>query len=193
MIRLAEPPATLAAGQWQLRALGDDDWRLEQELSRDPDVVRWTLYPPDLTDDGARQLIRRTRDVIAARGGRRYVVTDAGGVAMGTAGVAGSTGGATDAELMYALLPRGRGHGAATATACALTEWALAHGASRVVLLTIEDNVTSAAVAQRAGFFLDGQETRPQRGQPTLMNRWVRTAAAPYRAPEPAEGQPEPG
>jgi RimJ/RimL family protein N-acetyltransferase len=56
-----------------------------------------------------------------------------------------------------------------------LTEWALATGIERVLLITIPGNTASEAVAKRAGFRLDGEEVRDQRGSLTRMLRWVRS------------------
>lgn len=157
--------------------LADADWRLEWRLSRDPDVVRWTYYPPEMSEQSARQRIRRTRQRADARLAARYAVLDPDHGAIGTAGIA-SDDDSNDAEVFYALLPHGRHRGAATAAARALTEWALSTGVNRVLLLTIPGNAASEAVARRAGFARDGEETRDQRGTPTRMLRWIRTAAS---------------
>lgn len=44
------PSAVLFGDVFVLRAIEGGDWRVEQDLSRDPDVVRWTLYPPSMTE-----------------------------------------------------------------------------------------------------------------------------------------------
>jgi dephospho-CoA kinase len=44
-----------------LRLLSAQDACLERTMSRDPDIVRWTLFSPDLSEEGARPRIRRTR------------------------------------------------------------------------------------------------------------------------------------
>jgi Acetyltransferase (GNAT) domain len=84
----AAVPADLAADRWQLRALTDEDWRLEWTMSRDPEVVRRTLYPPDLTEESARERVRRTRQRADEQVATRYAVLDHNGVAVGTAGIA---------------------------------------------------------------------------------------------------------
>jgi RimJ/RimL family protein N-acetyltransferase len=165
-------PSDLTAGRWHLRALSDDDWTLEQAMSRDPDVVRGTLYPPDLSEESARQRVGRTKQRAGERVAGRYAVLD-GHVAVGTAGIAFTDAG--DAEVFYALLPHGRHQGAATQAACALSEWALSAGAKRVLLVTIPGNSASEAVARRAGFTVDGQEVRDQRGNRIRMTRWSRS------------------
>lgn len=163
------PPTELLAEPYVLRAIVSDDWPLEQALSRVPDVVRWTVYPPDLSDDDAQDRIARIEQ--AGRDGRlrRYRIT-AGPEVLGTAGIS-ITG---DPEVFYALLPSGRGRGAATIAARALSDWALDHGAPRVQLLTIPGNTASEAVARRAGFTIEGREIRSQRGTDIEMLRWIK-------------------
>jgi RimJ/RimL family protein N-acetyltransferase len=173
-------PAELAADGWQLRILSDADWRLEWTMSRDPDVVRWTLYPPDMTEEAALERVRRTRQRAGQQLAARYAVLDPDHNAIGTAGIA-SNENSTEAEVFYALLPHGRHRGAATAAARALSEWALSTGIELVLLLTIPGNTASEAVARRAGFVLDGDETRDQRGTPTRMLRWSRITSPPGR------------
>lgn len=169
----APMPAELTAGLWRLRILADADWHLEWTMSRDPDVVRWTLYPPDMTEQSARERIRRTRELADAQLAARYAVLDPDHNAIGTAGIASDK--SNVAEVFYALLPHGRHRGAATAAALALTDWALSTGIERVLLLTIPGNTASEGVARRAAFVLDGEETRNQRGTPTRMLRWIRS------------------
>lgn len=166
-------PAALSAGRWRLRILSHEDWRLEWTMSRDPDVVRWTLYPPNLTEQAALERIQRTRQWAVQQCGARYAVVDPDDSTIGTAGIACNEEDSTEAEVFYALLPHGRHRGAATAAARALTEWALSTGVDRVLLFTIPGNAASEAVASRAGFTLDGDEVRDQRGSLTRMRRWV--------------------
>jgi RimJ/RimL family protein N-acetyltransferase len=171
----APMPAELAAEGWRLRILSDADWRLEWRMSRDPDVVRWTLYPPDLTEEAARERIQRTLQRAGEQRAARYAVVDTDGIPIGTAGIACNDEDPTEAEVFYALLPHGRHRGAATAAARALSEWALSTGIERVLLITIPGNAASEAVANRASFRPRGEEVRDQRGALTRMLRWVRT------------------
>lgn len=171
----APVPDELPAGGWRLRMLSEEDWRLEWAMSRVPDVVRWTLYPPNMSQEAALGRIRRIRQRALEQCGARYAVLDADEAAVGTAGIACDEMGSTEAEVFYALLPHGRHRGAATAAARALTAWALSTGVERVLLMTIPGNSASEAVARRAGFRLDGEEIRDQRGSPARMLRWVRT------------------
>jgi RimJ/RimL family protein N-acetyltransferase len=149
-----------------------DDWPLEQALSRVPDVVRWTLYPPNLSDSDAQE--RTARIEQAGRHGRlrRYRII-ANEDTLGTAGISNNS--TTDeVEVFYALLPSGRGRGAATIATRTLSDWGLDHGARQVLLLTIPGNAASEAVARRAGFAVEGREVRLQRGKEAEMLRWAK-------------------
>lgn len=165
-------PPDLLIGAVTLRALRLEDWTLEQALSRDPDVVRWTYYPVDLDDEQALGRISRTHE----RSGlvRRYSIRDTDDEPWGTCGL-----GRLDTEVpevFYALLPGGRGRGAATEAARLLTEWTLGSGRPAVALLTIEGNQASERVARRIGFELVDEQEGDLRGRPVTMRRWVRSA-----------------
>lgn len=167
------PPAELRADPYELVAIGRGDWRLEQALSRLPDVVRWTHYPPDLSDDEAQARAGQIEEAGIAGRLRRYRIM-LGGDALGAAGISV----AEEVDVFYALLPAGRGRGAATVSTKALADWALAHGAPRVRLLTIVGNTASEAVARRCGFAVEGREVRQQRGKDVEILRWHKNAPA---------------
>ncbi len=169
-------PAEIAADPWRLRLLTEADWNLAWSMSRDPEVVRWTLYPPNMTEDAAHRRSLRITESANQRLSGHYAVLDADQTAIGTAGIASSEDDPAAAEVFYALLPQGRHREAATAAALALSEWALSVGVERVLLLTITDNNSSEAVAARAGFITEGAEVRDHQGSPTHMRRWARSA-----------------
>ena len=165
-------PNLLQAGRFMLRILTAADWRLEQALSMDEDVIRWTLFPPHLTDELARQRMARVAEARAEALLARYTLFEGADV-LGTAGISCTVDGTP--ELMYALLPEGRGRGAATAATRSLSDWALANGCPKVSLRTIAGNVLSEAVAQRSGFRAKRNECQRQRGTLVKMRYWVRT------------------
>lgn len=146
--RIPLPPTTLVAGPFLLRRIGPGDEALERALSRCEDVVTWTYYPPDLPPVQARQRILRAQGRAAEGLSARYVV-ELDSQPLGTAGIKN----ADDApEIFYALLPSGRGQGAATAAATVLSGWALDAGAPYAALWTLAGNTASERVARRAGF-----------------------------------------
>lgn len=166
-------PAELLADGWRLRALAERDWPLELALSRDPEIVRWTRYQPDIDGALAREGIQRSSGWAEQRLGSRYAIVDGDDRAVGVAGIALGQ----YPEVFYAVLPHGRRRGAATAAARALSDWALSVGYDRVLLFTLAENAPSERVAERAGFVPDGEEFGDQRGESVLMRRWRRSGA----------------
>lgn len=155
-----------------LRRLEEDDWPIELALARTEDVPRWTMYPPDLDEDGAR--LRASRNVRAADGGHgiRYVL-EQDGAALGTVGFGRSDEGF---ELFYAMLPEGRGRGLVTAAAGALIDWLRGQGERVVRLSTLDGNAASEAVAERCGF-------RRERSGTHVDNRPLTVWILPLTAP----------
>lgn len=164
------PPTALRADDIELLELQLTDWPLEQQLSREPDVVRWTFYQADMTEQQARERIElghaRSRDGIS----RRYAVR-LDGRSVGTAGIIVTR---EYPEVFYALLPSGRGRGAATVAVRTLSDWALEAGADQTVIWTGEGNTPSEAVARRAGFLFAGTEVDLDHGEPETLLKWTR-------------------
>lgn len=153
----------------RLRAVEEDDWRLDQELSRVPDVTRWTYYPPDVSEEEARRRVARSFEIRAdGRGGRYVVVAD--GVPVGTIGVGSRVSGPF---LYYALLPSARGRGLATAAVTALSGWLLAHGEPFVGASTMVGNEASERVLTRAGFVPGELAVEPDG---VTVRRWLLVA-----------------
>ncbi|MCC3301789.1 GNAT family N-acetyltransferase [Arthrobacter sp. zg-Y895] len=171
---LAQTPDTIQVGRFTLHILTAADWRLEQALSRDGDVIRWTLFPPDLSEDRARYRMSRAAEARGESLLARYSLRE-GKEVLGTAGISSTVDGTP--ELMYALLPSGRGRGAATAATRGLSDWALASGIPQVALRTIYGNSLSEAVARRAGFHPVRTEQQRQRGALVKMYYWTRSGS----------------
>jgi len=168
----ASLPVELIGRRASLRLITMADWPVEVALSAQPDVVRWTRYPPGLDEAGARARIEvRLRGAAAGTGGR-YIVRDPAGVVAGNAGIAMNQQQAP--EVFYALLPNGRGRGLATAATCQLTDWALDVGHDVVVLKTIVGNTASEAVARRSGFTPVSVEPGVIRDLEMQLRRWER-------------------
>ena len=75
-----------------------------------------------------------------------------------------------EVEIGYGVAPAYRGCGLATQAARALTDEALARGASRVSAFTTPDNVASWRLLQRIGYVREGEMIDPDDG---LVWRWV--------------------
>jgi RimJ/RimL family protein N-acetyltransferase len=141
-IELGEHPGVV------LRTLELDDWIVEYDLSRVPDVPRWTMYPPDLDEERARLRADLNLQLAATGMGIRYVI-DERGTALGTAGIGRGRHGF---EVFYALKPEARGRGVVTGAVGALVSWLNANGERDVWLSTLDGNAASENVARRAGF-----------------------------------------
>lgn len=167
------PPDVLEGEDCCLRALSVADWALEQAMSRDPDVVKWTYYPVEMTEQESchriGDSIERTRRGLD----RRYAIVSKEGDPVGTCGI-----GALDGEcprISYAVLPHGRSRGIATSAARLLAEWALASGYAIVSLETIEGNEASERVASKAGFVPVERYQADHRGETASLIRWTMT------------------
>jgi RimJ/RimL family protein N-acetyltransferase len=166
------PPAELFADVFVLRAIVDADWRVEQELSRDPEVVAWTLYPEAMTEAEARARVRRSQRHTGEGMLQRYVIWD-GAVPLGTCGLGRLDQPTPDA--FYALLPSARGRGAATHALRGLFRWIESSGRPGLELTTVTGNAASEAVARRAGFQLHQTQRGEHRGETTVLRTWLRT------------------
>ena len=100
------PPDVLEWEDGCLRALSVEDWALEQAMSRDPDVVKWTYYPVEMTEQESRHRIQdsleRTRRGLV----RRYAIFNGEDDPVGTCAI-----GALDDDcprISYAVLRQGR-------------------------------------------------------------------------------------
>lgn len=67
-------PAEIAADPWRLRLLSVSDWKLVWSMSRDPEVVRLTLYPPEMTKDAAQRRVRPITESAHQRLSGHYAV-----------------------------------------------------------------------------------------------------------------------
>lgn len=171
----ASPPKVLT-GAVRLRALEVDDWVVEQQLSQDPEVVKWTYYPCDMDEHQSRQRIAESRARADAGLVQRYVILDLTGQRLGTCGIGRLP--TKTPEVFYALLPTTRGRGAATEATRLLATWALAHGYPQVALETVEGNVASERVAHRAGFTRTDRREDEHRGERVMVTRWLKHPTA---------------
>ncbi|MGY1839050.1 MULTISPECIES: GNAT family N-acetyltransferase [unclassified Modestobacter] len=170
----AAPPERLETDGVVLRAMTAADWTLEQALSRDPEIIRWTTHPPDLDEATARQRMADVADRARRRLGQRYAVCPLEGEAVGEAvGMAALTvERSPEPSVGYALLPAGRGRGLAAASVRLMTDWLLSVGHPRVQLGMLPDNEASAAVAARAGYHDLGIESAPRPDGSVAQVRW---------------------
>ena len=156
----------------------EEDWALEVALSRDPEVLRWTHYRAQLTEQEARERLRRTLEAGRKADTCRFLIAD-GDAVLGVAGIFADPGMAP--EIYYALLRTGRGRGAASLATRALSEWVLHHASQTVTLEIFDGNAASDRVAVRSGFALQRQSSTTHRGQAIATAIWHRTSSTPIR------------
>ena len=162
------PSQGLTRNLVRLRALALTDAGLLRELSHDADVVRWTTYPADLDEEGARA---RIAWATAAADRAIFCVAELAGRPAGTCGASvGSDEGGI--EMFYAVLPWARRKGVASTALSLLVSAARAAGADSMSLETHVDNAGSHAVARRAGFVEVGHARRVVKGVDTGVLVW---------------------
>jgi [ribosomal protein S5]-alanine N-acetyltransferase len=147
-VRFPDGPLTDGVVTLRLWEQADAAWYVEQ--TRDPDILRFTAEPADLTEQAVRDAIAEMMRTRAAYGA---VVTDAvTGELLGNAGLAPVPDDPEAGALAYWVVPAARGRGVATRAVLLLTELARELGLSRVELHAHIDNIGSQRVAERAGF-----------------------------------------
>jgi len=92
---------------------------------------------------------------------------------VGAGGVKAPPNAEGEVEIGYGMAPAYQGRGLATQAARALTDEALAHGATRVLALTAPGNVASWRLLERIGYRRDGEQQDTDDGP---VWRWVRDA-----------------
>jgi RimJ/RimL family protein N-acetyltransferase len=168
-------PDRLTDDRVVLRALTAADWQLEQALSRDPDVSRWTTVPADLDATMAQARIQRHLSQ-ADDGAAGLWVIESDGIACGNAGLAITAPSAV--EVFYSLLPEARGRGLATRAVQLMAGWALEAGYREIGLATFPDNQPSQRTACRAGFLETGTTERMIKGKHQVLITWQLGGAA---------------
>ena len=167
------PPDVLEREGCRLRALSVEDWALDQVISRDPDVVKWTYYPVGMTEEKSRHRIQDSLERTRRGLERRYAIFNGEDDPVGTCAI-----GALDDDcprISYAVLRQGRNRGIATSAARLLAEWALANGYAIVSLETIEGNEASEGVASKVGFVQVERYQADHRGETAWLTRWTLT------------------
>jgi RimJ/RimL family protein N-acetyltransferase len=163
------PPDRVTDGCVVLRALTAADWQLEQALSRDPEVTRWTTIPTDLDDATAQARIQRYLSQVD-RGAAGLWVIESDGIGCGNAGLAITPPSAV--EVFYSLLPKARGRGLATRAVQLMANWALEAGYTEIGLATFPNNRPSQRTACRAGFVETGSTDRTIKGKRQALITW---------------------
>lgn len=151
-----ELEAPLSDGVVSLRRFTLDDIADVTRALQDPDIVRWTAsIPTPYTESDASGWIERHQKLWDSGNTAVFAVDaiSAGGVLLGNIAVIVPTDADERVAMMYWVAVWGRGRGVATRSLLLASRWAIDVLDPRELYLeTLEGNVASERVAQKAGY-----------------------------------------
>ena len=152
------PETPLSDGDISLRPSRDADATAKRAWGRDSEILRWTDFPADATEDDIRAWDDVTEQERRAGGGVSFTIaTAAGDEVLGACNLRIHTEDTRIGELGYVLAPGARGHGVATRAVALLISWCFeTAGLERIQALIHPDNRDSRRVVQRLGFHREG-------------------------------------
>ncbi|MFJ6695064.1 GNAT family N-acetyltransferase [Streptomyces sp. NPDC091272] len=152
-----EQPVLPLPGGLELRPWRRSDAPKFVEAGQDPAIQHWNR-PGRLTVAEAERRIDRWGERWRAEVSAVFAIAEAGeGEVVGTAGMGDIELARGTGEILYWLLPAGRGKGVAVDAAVTLTRWAVEDlGLHRVQLTHSTANQASCRVAEKAGFSYEG-------------------------------------
>ncbi|MDX3535746.1 GNAT family N-acetyltransferase [Streptomyces sp. MB09-01] len=153
---LPQPELPLPGGT-RLRPWAPYDAPALVEACLDPDIRHWNR-PSELDLPAAEERIARWHERWQAEKAATWAIAPAaGGPAVGLIGLADLDLSGGSGEILYWLLPAGRGTGVMVAATDRVTRWAFDElGLHRVRITHSVANPASCAVATKAGFPLEG-------------------------------------
>ncbi|MFE4594481.1 GNAT family N-acetyltransferase [Streptomyces laurentii] len=167
-------PITLTTARLRLRPFTPDDADLVYEICQDPEIQRWTAVPTPYTREDAEFFVTR----IAPDGWRQdgqlpfAVEPLAGGPLIAAVGLHACGPGVREIGYWTAAGHRGRGY--TTEVVGALAHWAFTGlGVHRLVWRAEVGNAPSRAVAERAGFTIEGVERAGIVNNGTARDCWL--------------------
>ncbi|MEW1722660.1 GNAT family N-acetyltransferase [Streptomyces sp. NPDC093109] len=167
-------PVTLTTERLLLRACTPDDIDTVSAACQDPDIQRWTTVPSPYERQHAVDFIERI-----APDGWRDNTAYAFGVQLRTGGPLIASAalhfpGPGTWEVGYWTAREHRGHGYTTEAVRALSHWAFtALGAIRVEWRAEAGNAGSRAVAEKAGFTMEGTLRGGLVNKGTVRDCWI--------------------
>ena len=155
----------------ELRLLSEADVGDVGELIRDPDTLRFTRIPEPPPEGFARSWYERYEQARETGAKEAFAIAGDDGGFLGLALAPEIDAEAAQAELGYIVAAHARGRGVASEALAMLTRWAFEErGILRAYLIIDVDNPASKAVAERAGYTLEGVLAAPtssRAGAPT--------------------------
>jgi RimJ/RimL family protein N-acetyltransferase len=153
----SEQPVFRIAGNVELRPWRQDDAQAVVDATLDPDIQQWNRPGREVTPQDARQRIARWREGWRAERAAIWAVARPGARAVGLIGWGDIDLRGGSAEILYWLLPAGRGGGIMADAVVRLSQWAMDDlGLHRLRLTHSVANPASCRVATKAGFALEG-------------------------------------
>ncbi|MFD0074667.1 GNAT family N-acetyltransferase [Streptomyces sp. NPDC127166] len=167
-------PITLTTDRLRLRTPVPEDVDAVYAICQDPDIRRWTTVPDPYKREDAEFFVHR----LVPDGWREdteYTFAAEpveGGPLLAAATL--SSRGAGVWEIGYWLAKEARGAGHMTEIVRALAHWAFTGlGCTRLVWRAEVGNAGSRAVAERAGFVVEGVQRAALANKGTLRDAWV--------------------
>ncbi|MFB7453456.1 GNAT family N-acetyltransferase [Streptomyces sp. NPDC056194] len=167
-------PITLTTDRLRLRTPVPEDVDTVYAVCQDPDIRRWTTVPDPYKREDAKFFVHR----LVPDGWREdteYTFAAEpveGGPLLAAATL--SSRGAGVWEIGYWLAKEARGAGHMTEIVRALAHWAFTGlGCTRLVWRAEVGNAGSRAVAERAGFVVEGVQRAALANKGTLRDAWV--------------------
>ncbi|MFE6195765.1 GNAT family N-acetyltransferase [Streptomyces sp. NPDC057838] len=166
-------PVTLTTDRLLLRTVSPRDTDAVYEACQDPDIQRWTTIPSPYLREHARSFTEQLAPDGWADGSMFTF-----GVFLPSGDLAGMLGltmqGLGTAEIGFWAAERHRSRGYITEAALAACRWAFVHGAiDRVEWRAEVGNRSSRAVAERAGFTVEGTLRAATNNKGVLRDTWI--------------------
>ncbi|MFF8672109.1 GNAT family N-acetyltransferase [Streptomyces sp. NPDC015242] len=166
-------PVTLTTDRLLLRTVGPRDTDAVYEACQDTDIQRWTTIPSPYLREHARNFTEQL-----APGGWADGSMFTFGVFLPSGDLVGMLGltmrGLGTAEIGFWAAERHRSRGYITEAALAACRWAFVHGAiDRVEWRAEVGNRSSRAVAERAGFTVEGTLRAATNNKGVLRDTWI--------------------
>ncbi|MBL1087104.1 GNAT family N-acetyltransferase [Streptomyces actinomycinicus] len=166
-------PVTLTTDRLRLRAVGPEDTEAVHAAAQDPDIQRWTTIPSPYLPEHARGFTQET-----VPDGWSHGSAFAFGVFLGGGELAGmlelTMRGLAAAEIGFWAAKEHRGHGYITEATLAACRWIFtAAGVDRVEWRAEVGNLASRAVAERAGFTVEGTLRSALNNKGVRRDCWV--------------------
>ncbi|MFC8920383.1 GNAT family N-acetyltransferase [Streptomyces sp. NPDC047821] len=165
-------PVTLTTGRLLLRPFAPEDVDAVHTACQDPGIQRWTTVPSPYARHHAEEFVGTVPDGWRTGYDLDFaVLLRDGGPLVGAAGVRGHSG---VWEIGFWTAAEHRGSGYATEAVAALARWTFtATGCVRLVWRAEVGNTGSRAVAEKAGFTIEGTQRAGLLNKGTVRDAWV--------------------